>query len=728
MEMRKMSIHRRILFLLLFAGLVSFLALGAVSVFSMFDVQDHAMESGRRMGESVAGFTEEFAVQQARNRLMAIATEKAQRIERDISEIRNDAEYIARSMNEILAHPERRNPRRLPRPGDKPIAGGEAYFFYASGLSRQNAETELSEEIGLESNIAEDIEIMAGYYTEYQTSCYIGSKHGYLICADTIPREQEHVIFTEEFLSSFDPRERPWYKAAQKNDGAVMTEVYMGADGFAEITCASPYYDAEGFAGVAGISTSLESLYRQAMRNETNSGTLNFALNEKGEVVFSSATEGTLAATTEHRDVRQSEERSFALEAACMTQGLSDAALVTVDGVEYYLAYAPMPSIGWSLGTLIEKEAVVHPANAAKGIVLAQEEDFSASMRGFFMDNLCRMALLLALLLAAMFVGSRRAAERFVRPILALADGVREIAKGDLDRKLDVRTGDEIEGLADCVNEMTVDLKTYMENLARATEEKAHIATELSLAKGIQEGMLPNIFPKFAENPHFDLFASMEPAREVGGDFYDFYTLDDSHIALTMADVSGKGVPASLFMVISKTMLKNAALSEGSAVDLGRLMERTNRQLCENNEQMMFVTAFFGVLDLSTGEFVYVNAGHNEPLVGRARDGKMSWDYLHDGEKKRVLGVMENASFEEKRLTLAPGDMIFLYTDGVTEAADEEARLYSEERLAKTLDRAGTPDAKAKEILAAVRADIADHVGGAEQSDDITMMGIRFLG
>ena len=315
-----------------------------------------------------------------------------------------------------------------------------------------------------------------------------------------------------------------------------------------------------------------------------------------------------------------------------------------------------------------------------------------------------------------------------MRPILALADGVREIAKGDLDRKLDVRTGDEIEGLADCVNEMTIDLKTYMENLARATEEKAHIATELSLAKGIQEGMLPNIFPKFAENPHFDLFASMEPAREVGGDFYDFYTLDDSHIALTMADVSGKGVPASLFMVISKTMLKNAALSEGSAVNLGRLMERTNRQLCENNEQMMFVTAFFGVLDLSTGEFVYVNAGHNEPLVGRARDGKMSWDYLHDGEKKRVLGVMENASFEEKRLTLAPGDMIFLYTDGVTEAADEEARLYSEERLAKTLDRAGTPDAKAKEILAAVRADIADHVGGAEQSDDITMMGIRFLG
>ncbi|MBQ9365684.1 MAG: hypothetical protein IJT82_07895, partial [Schwartzia sp.] len=163
-----MSIHRRILLLLLLAGLVSFLALGAVSFFSMYGGQEHAMESGRRMGESVAGFTEEFAVQQAKSRLLAIATEKSQRIERDISEIRNDAEYIARSMNELLAHPGRRRPRRLPRPEERPIAGGEAYFFYSSELARQESEAEFSEEIGLASHIAEDIEIMATYYREYE--------------------------------------------------------------------------------------------------------------------------------------------------------------------------------------------------------------------------------------------------------------------------------------------------------------------------------------------------------------------------------------------------------------------------------------------------------------------------------------------------------------------------------------------------------------------------------
>jgi len=181
-------------------------------------------------------------------------------------------------------------------------------------------------------------------------------------------------------------------------------------------------------------------------------------------------------------------------------------------------------------------------------------------------------------------------------------------------------------------------------------------------------------------------------------------------------------------MVISKTVLKNTALSTDSEEHFGLAMERTNLQLCEDNEEMMFVTIFFGVLNLKTGEFVYVNGGHNPPLVGRAQGETPDWQYIRDEKKTHMVGVIEDAQYEEKRLTLAPGDMLYLYTDGVTEAMDAEKNLYTEERLQQTLNRVGTPNASAKDVLAAIRADIDAHAGGAEQSDDITMLGIRYLG
>lgn len=334
------------------------------------------------------------------------------------------------------------------------------------------------------------------------------------------------------------------------------------------------------------------------------------------------------------------------------------------------------------------------------------------------------MTILLFFILIVLVYVSRRVARRFVRPLIALAKGVRAIAKGDINQKLDIRTGDEIEGLADCVNEMTDDLKRYMKNLEKATAERERIKTELSLAKSIQGSMLPSISKKISDSPYFDLAASMEPAREVGGDFYDFYFLDEDHLALTVADVSGKGVPAALFMVISKTILKNTALSVESAADLGSAVERTNRQLCENNDEMMFVTAFVGVLNIKTGEFSYVNAGHNPPLVGRTGMGSMEWSFVKDKKKNYVLG----ASYRGNKLILKPGDMLFLYTDGVTEAMDKNKKMYTAARLKKMLESAGTPSAEAKEVLEAVRADIASHVKEAKPSDDVTMIGIRFLG
>ena len=267
-------------------------------------------------------------------------------------------------------------------------------------------------------------------------------------------------------------------------------------------------------------------------------------MTNEGKVVLSSETTGTLAASVDSIDLRKSAEQTLAAQAEKMVAGESGMSTVTVDGTDYYLAYTPIPSIGWSVGTLKKASEVIEPARESWAVVMAQAENFAATMGVFFKENLWRMIGSLLVILVVLPAVSRFAAKRFVKPILVLTDGVEEIARGNLDKKLQITTGDELQTLSNSVNNMTDE---YMTNLAQVTAEKQHIATELSLARGIQEGMLPKIFPKITESGGIELFAVMESAKSVGGDFYDFYALDKEHIAITMADVSGKGVPAALF-------------------------------------------------------------------------------------------------------------------------------------------------------------------------------------
>ena len=373
----------------------------------------------------------------------------------------------------------------------------------------------------------------------------------------------------------------------------------------------------------------------------------------------------------------------------------------------------------WLFGGRYDETILVQPARDAKSYLLTRAEDFSASLRSFFWDNLMRTAVLLLVLLAVLFFVSRKISDRFVRPILALTAGVREISGGNLDKKLDVRTGDEIETLADSFNQMTDELKSYIDNLAKTTAEKERIETELSVAARIQAGILPKEFPARSE---FDLFASMQPAKEVGGDFYDFYFLDERRLMVTVADVTDKGMPAALFMVACKTLFKDCALLLGTAERLPEIVAQTNDRLVESNDEGMFVTVFAGVLDVESGEFVYVNAGHNPPLVHK--NGTVGFLPM---AKSPMLGVMGGMNFPVERLTLASGDMLFLYTDGVTEAMNEKKELFGEKRLQETL--AEQPKERtAAEILAAVRGAVEKHANGAEPSDDVTMLGLVYKG
>ena len=717
----KMNIERRIFLLMLFTGIACFAAFEAVSFFGLYDAQEHALESGREMGTSAAAFAEEITDEQAKKRFALMAEEKARGVNNEIGRLREDANLLAKTMTQILTHRELYLPRELPLGGEVPIKSKEPYLFFIPALRESGGIEDVLPEARIAANAADNLALWTQSYDDgHEMTCFYASERGYIISADVMPEGKEFVEFFDTWYSpSFDPRERPWYQEIKATGKSVFTGVYVGVEGYPCISCVAPYYDENGFAGMAGISNNIAALYRQISINTIGDRGVNFILNEKGEVILSSEKEGLLAASATPKDFQKYGETSLALEAACMTRGLSDVARITMGDRDYYLAYAPIPDVGWSFGTLIERDVVVQPARDAKSYLLTQAETYSASLRSFFWDNLMRTAVLVLVLLAALFFASRKVSDRFVQPILALTAGVREIAGGNLDKKLDVKTGDEIETLANSFNQMTGELKSYIDNLTKTTAEKERIETELSVAARIQAGILPKNLPARSE---FDLFASMQPAKEVGGDFYDFYFLDENHLMITVADVSDKGVPAALFMVACKTLLKDCALLLGTVEQLSEIVARTNDRLAEANEEGMFVTTFTGVLDVATGEFVYVNAGHNPPLV--RRNG--NFEFLPIA-KSPMLGVMERMEFPAERLTLNPGDVLFLYTDGVAEAMNGERELFGESRLQETLSQsagAGT----AEKIVAAVRGAVDDHANGAEPSDDVTMLGLVYKG
>ena len=282
-----------------------------------------------------------------------------------------------------------------------------------------------------------------------------------------------------------------------------------------------------------------------------------------------------------------------------------------------------------------------------------------------------------------------------------------------------VRARNEIGVLASSVQKMEDDIIQYIANIRSITAEKERIGAELSIATQIQADMLPRIFPAFPGRKEFDIFATMTPAKEVGGDFYDFFLIDENHLGLVMADVSGKGVPAALFMVIAKTLIKNRAQMGGGPAEI---LNYVNEQLCEGNDAELFVTVWFAILDLTTGKGLAANAGHEHPALRRAGGEYELVIYRHSP----AVATMEGMRFREHEFELHPGDCLFVYTDGVAEATDAHNELFGNERMLAALNE--DPDANPETLLRTVRRHIDSFVGDAPQFDDITMLGLRYQG
>ena len=315
--------------------------------------------------------------------------------------------------------------------------------------------------------------------------------------------------------------------------------------------------------------------------------------------------------------------------------------------------------------------------------------------------------------------------KNLVKPIRAITNAAQDYVRArqageattDHFSMLNIRTGDEIENLSYVMADMERDLTVYMDNLTSITAEKERINTELDLARRIQADMLPNIFPAFPDRKDFDIYASMKPAKEVGGDFYDFFLLDDSHLALVMADVSGKGVPAALFMMISKILVQNYVMSGMSP---GKVLEVLNEQICQNNREEMFITIWLGVLNLETGILTACSAGHEYPIL---KDPDGDFKMIKD-QHSFVVGGLAGQKYREYTLQMDQGSKLFLYTDGVPETTNIREELFGMERTLRALNDAKeeAPDA----IIRRVDRSVEYVVGEASPFDDMTMMCIEY--
>jgi sigma-B regulation protein RsbU (phosphoserine phosphatase) len=405
---------------------------------------------------------------------------------------------------------------------------------------------------------------------------------------------------------------------------------------------------------------------------------------------------------------------ALADEMAAKTHGIKQLMLGRED---VFVAFSPLTKFNGSIGIILPVSAVYEPVLEMQDQILlirqSTESEMNYARKAGLVAILTAVAasMVLALILSVSF------AERISTPIKELTNDVKKIGGGDLERIIDIKTGDEIEELGNAFNTMLAELKIYIKDFERVTADKQRIMSELGIAKQIQSSVIPHFFTPLSGKTGFDITGNIEPSKEVGGDFYDFFWVDEHKFAVVSADVSSKGVPAALFMVVTKTLIKNIAQMNKTPAEI---FAEVNNILCENNESGMFVMAFMGILDTQTGNFEYVNAGHYPPLIKRA---KSDWEFMEIAPSF-VLAAAEDVAYKSDSIKLSKGDKVYLYT-GVTEAFNHKYERYGRERFLKILE--SCKDKSIYEIVKISRADISDFICGVEQEDDITLLLLEFF-
>jgi sigma-B regulation protein RsbU (phosphoserine phosphatase) len=706
----KLKITGKILLILLGLSLLSLAFFSGIALNNMANMGRYALESNASLGASAVSDSTDALQRQAREQLLALAIDQAAISDALFDKVESETSLVASYMADLWE-----------RPADFP--GGHTYFqdeqpdtIYTASVSVLApgvTSSAVSTDLRLMSNL-DKVFIPAFQADRNLTQLYAATESG---ITQLYP-------WATGIPAGFDPRQREWYTRAKQYRSPGWTNTMIDAvSGTPMVTCYKPVYDEKRrLIGVVGADVTAETINQKIIGTQIGKNGYAFLIDGKGNIIAHPSMQGTgrkWDEAFETGNLLNARDPELARIAAEMVDGMAGVGRCKLDGTEKFIAYAPITSTGWSIGIAMPIDEIVAPVQAIRERIDTVTADFSSRINRQINEMLTAMILTSAGIIVAVAGIAYLLTRRITRPIIALNRGVQVIGQGDLDHRLVVTTGDEIQDLAEAFNKMSEDLKVYIRHLQETTSARERIESELRVATEIQTSMLPRTFPPFPDRKEFDLYATMQPAREVGGDFFDFFFISHSRLCLIIGDVCGKGIPAALFMAISKTLLRTEALHEPSP---DQVLFSVNNTLCPDNEASMFFTGLCAVLDTETGELTIANGGHNPPLLCPA-GGEFQYIKLPRG---LVVGAMPDTAYVSNTYALRRHDTLVMYTDGVTEAMDEQGRLYSEARLLNCLnDLCGRSVA---DIVHGVRADIETFTGGTEQSDDITMLVIEFNG
>ena len=709
-QRNKSSVSKKIISTTLSFSLVTLILSTTICLVAIHFIRTDTVSSSSELGQNAASISATAMKGQLEVNISNQATDKTLLAEQKLAAYSNSIQNLS-----SYAHSLYQNANSYPKKEvQKPMSANVGKWTMQRVLADESLSyADLKTECMLLGNMEVVFAPMVNNLENIAT-VYLGTESGLLVSYDPSSVDED---FDGELYYNY--KEAGWYQLGKETETFGFTDTYQDAAGRGlTITCVAPFYDAKGeFAGCVAVDILMSDLNKSMVNDNIVIPSYAMLIDNAGNYIagrdVDSSLENMGSIFDEDKDnvLRLSGSEILTKLDGITVQGEGDEAV--------YVAFSQIKSTGWILCIISPASSVIGPAQEIQSNIDSSTEEVVDSVTQGILTVIQSCLVLSAVILIFVTLFTGKISKRISDPLRKLDEDVQAISGGDFERRTDVVTNDEIGNLAQSFNYMTESLQKHIADLKEITAKEERIAMELSLATSIQANMLPKDFDMYADHKEFKLYASMIPAKEVGGDFYDFFMIDDRRLALVMADVSGKGVPAALFMAKAKTSIKMRAVMGGTPSEI---LEDVNAQMCEGNNEELFVTVWLAILDIKTGKGIAANAGHEHPALRRS-DGKFELvTYRHSP----AVATMEGMRFREHEFELHPGDSLFVYTDGVAEATDSDNELFGSDRMIEALNV--DPSAEPEALLKNVKDHVDEFVGDAPQFDDLTMLGLKYFG
>ena len=702
MSNSRTKLKTRILLVFILIPVCSFLIISLLGLINLKNMAEFAVESGDTLGKNAIRDSRRAMYKESKDELEILAAEQALITDMHLTRIAAETRNVASLYYDLLTKPEMIQNPLMRKIKIAAVSDEFSPFSIAPGADM--------------ARVNKDIELLSTMYNSMKFIYVCNSSSEAIGIATDAGVYLEYAWYP--MPRDFDPRLREWYRRAVDNpDKNVWYGPYKSASTREDvITCSRAVVKNGTTVAVVMSDISPKTISDDLIVGSENAGDA-FIVDHAGCIIARNGVSDkqVLWNSGDKAEGRYGEDLIDAM--ISRQRGVKR---YIRDGRVYYIGFVPLASIDWSVGVIMPEAAILASTFATQRSIETATKNYNAHIDDYISRTRLTysgIGLLIFIVITAVSVYISR---RLRKSITVLEKGAAAIGSGQLDVKIKLKSRDEFQELAEAFNTMGENLQQHISNISTNLSEQQRIERELAVAAQIQQSMLPRKFPAFPYRNEFDIFASTVSARDVGGDFYDYFFIDANRLYFCIGDVSGKGIPAAMFMAKARALFRYEALS-GIAPD--QILANVGNALEKNNLSCMFASAICAILDVKTGEMIFASAGHNPPLI---YDGE-AFGYI-TLESALVIGGIrqEKTAFKLQRLELKKGDILFMYTDGVNEAMNSSDEEYGTGRLQADLNvMAG---ANPKEIIDFISGKATAHANGAVQSDDITMLSLKFQG